>query len=77
MNILNEQICDKYKIISSEIDRDGLNPIFIKIELSNGHIMKIRLQLYGVDDVYSIVVESLENYYLMENRKKKLKQLKK
>lgn len=75
MNILNEQTIEKYKVVSSEIDRDGLNPIFLKMELADGHILKVELKLYDVDGVYMIIEEALENYYLMKNRKQKLKQI--
>lgn len=77
MNILHEKICEKYNIVHSELDSDGTNPIYIRIELSNGHVLRVELKLYGVDDVYTIVEEACSNYYLMENRKEKLRKIRK
>jgi hypothetical protein len=75
MNILSEQFCKEYNIVHSELNSDGTNPIYIMVELYDGHVLRIELRKWDVDGVYSTVREALENYYLMKNRKDKLKQI--
>jgi hypothetical protein len=77
MNILSETFCKEYKIVDSEINRDGIKPIYIRIELDNGHVLRIEVKHFDSDNFYSDVREALDNYYLMKNRKDKLKRIRK
>jgi len=76
MNILNEYFCEKYKVVSSELVSDGIKPICMKIELSDGYILNVELKLFDVTKIYEIIDEALDNYYLMKYRKNKLNKIK-
>lgn len=78
MNILNNRICEKYGIVSSEWRGDPDTDIFnfILVELSDGQEMLIELETHDYRIAYDIIESELTEYYLMKNRRKKIDKLK-